>query len=358
MFLLPHAEPHQCHQAEDAVVVLTYRCNSRCAMCHIWQSDQSGVGELTPSEYERALPHTLRYVNITGGEVFLRNDLAEVIGAVRRAAPLASVVISTNGMQPQRTQWMLPAILAANPDVGFAVSIDGDEITHDRIRGVNGAWRRARETIEVLRNANLRNIRLAFTASLTSAGSNVSQLGMVYDLSREMGVEFTCAIAHNSEHYFHIKSNRRVSPEELEPQLDRVARSELLAAEAKRWYRAYFYHGLLEHARAGTRPTPCEAAHTSFMLDPIGNVFPCNILNIPIGNVRQTEFQIIWESSVMQTARKIVRNCDRPCWMVCTARASIQRDHELVMSWIEESKKRAHLGLPVLAAIATPDKVS
>ncbi len=357
MFLLPHAEPHQRYQPEDAVVVLTYRCNSRCAMCHIWQSDQSGVGELTPSEYERALPNTLRYVNLTGGEVFLRNDLAEVIDAVRRAAPLASVVVSTNGMQPQRTQLMLPAILAANPNVGFAVSIDGDETTHDRIRGVNGAWRRARETIEVLRNASLANIRIAFTASSTGAGSNVSLLGVVYDLSRELGVEFTCAIAHNSEHYFHIKSNRRVPPEELGPQLDRVARTELLTSEVKRWYRAYFYHGLLEHARAGTRPTPCEAAHTSFMLDPIGNVFPCNILNLPIGNVRQTAFQSIWESSVMHATREVVRNCDQPCWMVCTARASIQRDQKLVMSWIEKNKERAHLGLPVLAAIATSDKL-
>ena len=77
--IFPHARAHRRVVPEDLLLVLTYRCNSRCVMCGIWEGDQSGKGELTPEEYRRILPDTLRDINLTGGEVFLRNDLPEVL---------------------------------------------------------------------------------------------------------------------------------------------------------------------------------------------------------------------------------------------------------------------------------------
>ena len=56
----------------DAVLAVTYRCNARCTMCGIWSSKP--VAELPPAAYAR-LPASLRDVNLTGGEPFLRDDL-------------------------------------------------------------------------------------------------------------------------------------------------------------------------------------------------------------------------------------------------------------------------------------------
>ncbi len=344
----PHATAHRRVVPEDLLLVLTYRCNSRCVMCGIWEGDQSGKGELTPDEYARILPDSLLYVNLTGGEVFLRNDLPEVVAAVRSAAPRARIVISTNGLQPRRTQKMLPAILAADPGIGFAISIDGEPEVHDKVRGIPGGWKKAYDTVRLLQSEGVTNLRIAFTATVNQAADNTGHLGRIYDLARETGVEFTCAVAHNSDHYFKTSANKGVNVEELARQLDYVARNELKSRRIKSWLRAYFHHGLVEHVKAHVRPTPCEAGHTSFMIDPRGDVYPCNILNLPVGNVRETPFLDIWNSQRMEEVRGVVRNCNQPCWMVCTARASMRRDRNQVLAWVAGNKVKAHLGRPII----------
>ncbi len=60
----------------DALVAITYRCNARCAMCNIWRAKPSE--ELRPDAYA-ALPASLRSVNLTGGEPFLRDDLPDIV---------------------------------------------------------------------------------------------------------------------------------------------------------------------------------------------------------------------------------------------------------------------------------------
>ncbi len=346
--LFPHARAHRRIVPEDLLLVLTYRCNSRCVMCGIWEGDQSGKGELTPDEYARILPDTLLDVNLTGGEVFLRPDLPQVVEAVRSAAPRARIVISTNGLQPRQTKKLLPGILAADPDIGFAVSIDGEEEIHDKVRGIKGGFKKAYETVKLLQAEGITNLRIAFTATVNEVADNTSHLGRIYRLARETGVEFTCAAAHNSDHYFKTSSNQGVNIEELARQLDGVARQELRTAKIKSWLRAYFHKGLVEHMRAKVRPTPCEAGHTSLMIDPVGDVFPCNILNYPVGNVRETPFMEIWRSERMERARSVVRQCNQPCWMVCTARASMRRDKPQVLRWVAGNKLRAHLNKTII----------
>jgi radical SAM protein with 4Fe4S-binding SPASM domain len=346
--IFPHARAHRRVVPEDVLLVLTYRCNSRCVMCGIWEGDQSGKGELTPEEYAKILPDTLRDINLTGGEVFLRNDLPEVVAAVRSAVPKARIVISTNGLQPRRTEKMLPQILKTDPGIGFAISIDGEEGVHDKVRGIRGGWQKAYDTVKLIQAAGVTNLRIAFTATVTEVADNTAHLGKIYDLARRTGVEFTCAVAHNSDHYFKTSANNGVNVEELARQLDYVAGNELRSRRLKSWLRAYFHKGLVEHVRANVRPTPCEAGHTSFMIDPRGDVYPCNILNLPVGNVRETPFEEIWRSQRMEAARDVVRQCNQPCWMVCTARASMRRDKQQVLSWVVANKARAHLGKPII----------
>ena len=64
----------------DAVLAVTYRCNARCKSCDVWKLPQGGEGELSPEEFE-LLPDTLRNINVSGGEPFMRPDLAEVVAA-------------------------------------------------------------------------------------------------------------------------------------------------------------------------------------------------------------------------------------------------------------------------------------
>ena len=335
---------------DDLLLVLTYRCNSRCVMCGIWEGDQSGKGEMTADEYRKVIPDTLTHVNLTGGETFLRRDLPEVVAAVHEAAPRAAITISTNGLQPSLTRRVLPEILRVKSDVGFAISIDGDEEMHDKVRGVPGNYRKCIDTIRAVQEAGSDNVRIGFTAM----GQNDAHLSKIYDLARSMGVQFTCAVAHNSEHYFQTAANKGVHTDILTRELDYVARQELKSTNVKSWFRAYFQKGLGEFATTGQRPVRCEAAHDSYMLDPYGRIFPCNILNMPVGNVRETPFEEIWNSAEMDRIRHIVRHCEEPCWMVCTARSAIKRHLPKVSSWVLVHKLKAHFGMNVIPTAGPP----
>src|SRR5262245_65090221 len=62
--------------------VATYHCNFRCEMCNIWQ--KNSVDEVTPEEVGRFFSKWSQFswVHLTGGELFMRRDLEDVVDAV------------------------------------------------------------------------------------------------------------------------------------------------------------------------------------------------------------------------------------------------------------------------------------
>src|SRR5690606_11375599 len=136
------------------------------------------------------------------------------------------------------TQRILQSVrdMAKNePKIGLAISLDGPAEVHDAVRAIPKAHERALATLRELQDAGFTNLRLAFTAT----PGNVSHMRYVYDLSRQLGVQFTCAIQHSSEHYFHTPPpEERLNLDELRKQFLPIMRDELRSASPKRWVRA------------------------------------------------------------------------------------------------------------------------
>ena len=65
--------------------VATYHCNFRCEMCNIWQ--KKSVNEMTPEEVGLFFDRypQFKWVHLTGGELFMRRDLDEVVAAILRS---------------------------------------------------------------------------------------------------------------------------------------------------------------------------------------------------------------------------------------------------------------------------------
>ena len=61
----------------DASIILTYRCPMKCKMCNIWFNPTKKEEEIKASDL-RTLPR-LKFINLTGGEPFVRDDLAEIV---------------------------------------------------------------------------------------------------------------------------------------------------------------------------------------------------------------------------------------------------------------------------------------
>lgn len=326
-------------KATDAVIAVTYRCNSRCSMCDIWRA--KAAENLLPTDY-RALPSTLKNVNITGGEPFLRTDLGDIVFEIRKRCPKARLVISTNGFLTKR----IAEVAKSFTELGIRISIDGPADVHDRIRGVNGAYERALETIVKLKELGHRDLGISLTASKLNAGKLLD----VKRLADDLRVEFTCTVVHSSPIYF--GDTAELSPGEgIATELVEIRDSHLASRRPKDWFRAYYVDGLEAYAEGKPKPIACKAARGAFFLDPAGNVYACNILDVKLGDIRDGGPYFGDEETLA-----FVGKCPMRCWMVCTVAPAIRRNPLPALIWVAERKLGiARLRLNRQAAVCKAD---
>ncbi len=84
------------------VVSVSFRCNSRCKTCGVWR--RSGE-EMSAQEWRQVfarLGHAPFYLTFTGGEPFLRADLADLVIAGAELCRPGVITIPTNGLLTDR----------------------------------------------------------------------------------------------------------------------------------------------------------------------------------------------------------------------------------------------------------------
>jgi MoaA/NifB/PqqE/SkfB family radical SAM enzyme len=284
----------------------------------------------------RKLPRTLRDINVSGGEPFLRPQIVEIIRVLHETCPKARITISTNGFLTDLVVKRVREILAFLPTIGIRISIDGVGDMHERVRRIPQALEKDLATLRALKAIGVRDLGLAYTMS----EENADHLTKVYDLARQEGVDFTSAVAQSSDFYFGGKQiERRADADAIAREFDAVIRSQLRSWHPKQWVRAFFTHGLKRLALENVQVLPTRAGTDFFFLDPFGVVYPSVVHPSPMGNLTEaTTFAELWQGEAAERARDIVRRWTRPYWMVCTARTSIRRHALRVIAWIIRQK--------------------
>ncbi|MCX6780151.1 MAG: radical SAM protein [Candidatus Magasanikbacteria bacterium] len=317
----------------DCVVALTYNCNAKCTMCDIWKIKNSP--ELTLEDLAK-LPDSLLDVNISGGETFLRKDLPEIVAVIKKACPKARLVISSNGFLPPVIDKAMDKILKIAPDIGVAISIDGMGKMHDEMRGTPGGFDRCMESIKILQKKGMTNLRLAFTIT----EYNIDHFAQVYDLTRQLGIQFTHSFAQSSEFYFGGKQNINNPPRELLVKgYTHIIRNELKSWNLKRWLRAFFASGMFRFITSKNPVLDNAPGRDFFFLDPSGDIYPSVVHNFILGNIRKVDnFKEFWLSPTTDERRKKVDALRVPVWMVCTARTALYNHPFAVGWWILRNK--------------------
>ncbi len=309
----------------------------QCKMCNIWKFPTKKSEEITAADL-RSLPQ-LKFINLTGGEPFVRDDLAEIIEECYKHT--SRIVISTSGWLQDR----VIEIAKRFPNIGIRISIEGLSAKNDELRGRPGGFDKGLSTLLTLKEMGLKDIGFGCTVS----NNNSKDMLALYQLSKSLGMEFATASFHNS-YYFHKEDNEVTNRQEVCADFEQLIEWQLQEKHPKSWFRAFFNMGLINYIEGGKRMLPCEAGSANFFIDPWGEVYPCNGLEErywkeSMGNIRQASFDEIWNSPQAERVRALVRKCPKNCWMVGTASPVMHKYIKHPLQWAIKNKIRSLRGL-------------
>jgi heme b synthase len=283
----------------------TRRCNLACLHCRAAAGSGPYPGELTTDEGITLLNDLAAMgqivVIMTGGEPLLREDIDDLAAYGTRQGH--RMVMAVNGTL------LTPQIAARLKDAGIqrlSISIDGaTAASHDRLRGVEGAYDGALAGIAAAREAGL-----PFQINTTVTKANLTELPAIHKLAIRLE-----AAAH---HVFVLVPMGRgeqlrddlVSPEEYDQTLrwllerQREGRLFIKPTCAPQYYRLWRQdaHARGEKITAATHGMEamtkgCLGGQGFAFVSYKGEVQPCGYLELVAGNIRETPLPEIWANS-------------------------------------------------------------
>ena len=311
----------------NGTVIVTYRCNARCTMCSRYKAPSRPDEEIS-IETIRKLP-PMYFTNITGGEPFIREDLKDIVRELNQKSD--RIVISTNGFFTDR----IIDLCKEFPNIGIRISIEGLEQTNNAIRGLPDGFNRGYTTLKKLREMGMKDVGFGMTVQ----DRNAPDLLPLYDLSDEMGMEFATASLHNS--FYFVEAGNLIQDRPMVAQHFEDLVNKLLDSNSpKKWFRAYFNHGLINYIYAQKRLLPCDMSFDTFFIDPYGDVMPCNGTKEKevMGNLNQQSWEELWNSEQAEVVRRKVRACDRQCWMIGSVSPAMHKYIWVPMWWVIRHK--------------------
>lgn len=317
-------------------LVLTFSftnlCNSRCKTCNIWKNPTRHGEELNLSEIEKIFKSIgkLYFLNVSGGEPFLRKDIVDVIKLILRYSSPNLLHIPSNGLLPdlilQRVTEILDAVDEKKTFLTIKLSLDGVGESHDAVRGVPGGFAKMNETYSKLSELRKEhpNFHLGFNTVISNF--NVDNLNEIINCARSLEPDsFVTEIAENRSELFNLAEN--ITPDgdtyrELISNFRDKTQQDLKHRRSISKFneasRLVYYDYVVRILREKRQVLPCYAGISNAHLNPFGEVWPCCILayNQTIGNVRDfdCDFRRLWNSSKATAVRGYVKgnNCYCP----------------------------------------------
>ena len=313
-------------QPYKVLLSLTDRCNHRCQQCRIWE--RTPRQELSPDELAKIFRRWpgLRWVDLTGGEPTLRPDLDAVADAVKTVAPrLAFLHFATNGSaSDQAVSFAHRLKTAKGPHVVVTVSIDGDQVLHDQIRGRSGAFESAVETTRRL--ARMPGVDVYVGTTVTPDNKD-----RLYDIAAALHrflpdivpARWHINVMQRSSHFFGNNECADLNRADVEGIAATIeALKPPISLDPFSWVEFAYLRMLAIHARTGQAPIPCRAVLASVFVATDGSTYPCHIKNQVLGNLRDVDYRIdrllAGPQAIKFASRLVLDGCNE-CWTPCEA---------------------------------------
>jgi radical SAM protein with 4Fe4S-binding SPASM domain len=319
---------HRPSSPTRVVLDVTRRCNLRCAMCRTWALPQRP--ELDAAEIGAMLARLdqLVWLDVTGGEPFVRADIDAVFAAIVEAAPRLGVLhFQTNGWMTERVVASTRSLrerLASGVALIVTVSIDGPPAVHDAMRGRAGSWARAVETAVELRAIPGVEVHVGTTLTRDNAGSiDATWTALVAAIPGFSRTHWHMNAMQTSAH-FYDNAEQTALRVPVADALDRhlVARGVPHSLHAV--MESIYLVNLAFVQRGEGSGIGCQALRSTMFVSPEGEVYPCHLYDRPLGNVRERDVLALWRSAEVVAARRDIEAlaCGG-CFSACEAYPAI-----------------------------------
>jgi MoaA/NifB/PqqE/SkfB family radical SAM enzyme len=308
---------------------ITNKCNLKCKTCNIWQ--RKPENELTFAEIDKffAANNYFNWIDLTGGEIFLRKDLPDISRSIKRNVKnLVMLHYPTNGFLTDRIVEITDEITSLDfNNLVISVSLDGNKQTHNNIRGNENAFGHCIETYKRLKP----NRRIKVYLGCTLSPFNMEGFEGLFAELKNYLPDLTYSDIHlNIYHH----SENLYSNEPLECDKERIAvlvddfiKKKGFSFTNPIMLLEYLYLKNVRHYLSNNRsPYKCKSGKISCFIDPTGNVYPCTGINAVLGNLRENNYdllRILSNQDAVKWNEKISKgNCPH-CWTPCEAYQNI-----------------------------------
>jgi radical SAM protein with 4Fe4S-binding SPASM domain len=197
--------------------------------------------------------------------------------------------------------------------------------THELVTRSPGSWER---TVAAARRLVERRVPVVLKSPVMEV--NQGEIDALAQLARELGTEYSF------DPKITAMENRELAPTALRMGASSVARfyAGPMGSYLDKTYGAGTPAAIAVAGGEELRPldhTPCRAGQQSVAIMPYGDVWPCNALPVPCGNLREQSFQEIWRGSAELADVRDLRWAKLAECNVCELRSYCQRCHGMAL---------------------------
>jgi len=291
---------------------ITTKCNLKCQHCYSDSIDEASPDEMSTRMAFRLMDDLSRWgiglLIIDGGEPLCRKDILDVVKYASSKG--IRTTIGSNGTLIDEA--MARKMLAAGV-MSVAISVDGaDAQTHDSFRGISGTFEQTLKGVEACRNTGL-----PFQFNMVIRKETLAQLEDMLRLALDYGA--------NAAEFFDLVAAGRanqecreqvLSPDERKQAMEWLAQAQEDCPIVIRVPACPMYPLLLQEKHIQPKHFPAEMLRRVpyygrgcaagmpmgyVMVLSNGEVNPCMLLQIRLGNIREQSLISIWEDSPVLT---------------------------------------------------------
>lgn len=288
------------------ILHVTHRCNLRCKTCFV-DFEKTEQGELTLAKIEEIASYLnkLIWLNIGGGEPFLRQDLPRICAAF----DTKSLSIPTNGFDPHLIKEMVKEIKARiKAELTIALSIDGFENTNDAIRE-SGSFKKAIKTLESLKTVKGIHIKL----NTVLCERNYNELIEFMKFIRKFDLDFHSIIfrrgSKNAAHSFERPAYEKLCRIKgdifgIWDTYDYGVKN--IKKEILKKYQRLMYEASLQVIKENRQIPDCLANKFHLVIWPNGDTSCCETLK-PFGNICGEKINLLLKSNNAKAQRNFIK---------------------------------------------------